>query len=432
MDAIRWYGTTFSPSVYQKALISGCNKDRLPCFFFSLPYVSPPGAKIVEDPRGLGDIFFYVVAIHVLCLAAYALYVTVLEKPDTNRLVFRILAFACFPLLPAVQVIRRLFVLVLRRKLLDERSLDWEGNFRGKEGDDFRSPESDDDIIASDDENLKKPTLLNGFHDQKDAVGTFGIGYYLAALVGVCASTGISHPRSKSYLPLASFHPRQLSWGPPSKKTSSKQPPQVLVLAALFLVIVYAIIIYIQRMRITFRKGDYLAVLGFDHRNGWLASGSVAIVILTAITHFQNRKWTVVRLPSPEILSEIAQEDLSNAFLEVAIAGFIQDVLLLVTNRYCTLLLLEALFYTVWESWWAIIFLIAAAAIAFSRRRRIAQFMREQNLTYFLLALCFAPTAFYQLTQDFREIGQIQQDVVFPWNYRWPVHVATSLPFWKF
>ena len=101
--------------------------------------------------------------------------------------------------------------------------------------------------------------------------------------------------------------------------------------------------------------------------------------------------------------------------IEIFIAGLVQDVLLIVTNRYSTL---WCVYYTFVSG--RILYLLPFIAAIYMRYRHCFRrpFSRVAVLCL-ILYLAVLPTAIMQIVFDVAEVEEIKRKVYWPWNYLW-------------
>jgi hypothetical protein len=190
-------------------------------------------------------------------------------------------------------------------------------------------------------------------------------------------------------------------------------------------------------LNLTYRRATYVAALGLDHRIGWLEVGALGTLVMSIIIHIQSLEWKVIQRPTDSVLSAMTRDNLSWTFLEIALAGLIQDFLLMATNQYGTLLFFQAIFYSLarFVTHGGGLFLVIILSVFVGlNMKRILHFLsrgprKHPEWWSLLLAACFVPTIILQIYQDAEERHQIEQGIYWPWNYRWAVPVM-KLVWW--
>ena len=167
--------------------------------------------------------------------------------------------------------------------------------------------------------------------------------HILAAMAG-------SHAKADSEansLPLVYFLPSQLQRE--SRNTThvyqdTKWIRRLIVLLVNLSLLIVAFCAYAMRLNLTYQGATFIATLGLDHRIGWLEIGAFGSLATSIIIHLQNSKWRILRTPTRNELGAMQTDILCWTLLEIALAGLIQDSLLMATNRLGTLLFFQTLF----------------------------------------------------------------------------------------
>ena len=157
-------------------------------------------------------------------------------------------------------------------------------------------------------------------------------------------------------------------------------------------------------------------------------------LIMSLVIHGLNSKWEVIQPPADKTVDDMSRDYIHYTFFEIAIAGLIQDVLLMATNRYGTLMLFQAIIFSLGRffSGTGILLLVILCLVAGVNLKKIwllisRLYQRYPVLLPCCLALCFAPTIGYQIYQDHIEKTQIEAGIYWPWNYRWEVPVMKAI-----
>ncbi|KAI4138935.1 MAG: hypothetical protein L6R39_006542 [Caloplaca ligustica] len=187
------------------------------------------------------------------------------------------------------------------------------------------------------------------------------------------------------------------------------------LLLATMLTVGFHVAFYIGRLNIRYHGATYVAVLGLDHRMGWLAIGSFAATILSLPMHLVNTQW---RVRSKADLPTSSSQGYRVIVLAAVFAAIVQDILLTLTNR------LSAFGVFGLRRTLDLRFLCACLAlvIAFKFRRWVPRSATTVVVFAWLLLV-----AMLQLVYDIKEVMEIHGELYHPWNYRW----AVKTPPWR-
>jgi len=333
-------------------------------------YTPPAGSLHFEDPRNASQFPAKAAAIHAFSLFAYGHYLSLTIYSHSWALeALQVIAFGFFPALPLVQLCNNILVVI-----------------------------------------------------QKIADGFVGDPIYcFSAALGLFAKTvdlgGDRRPEPPQYLRLVDVDRSDLqqvstpfSW---DNWRNWRWVGRLIGLIVNLILSLLGTVVYVRRVQITYQGATFVANLGIDHRLGWLEIGGLSAVILSIFVYLMGIEGTIRRLPAP--IPRLTKANLVNVFFEIATAGFIQDLLMLLTNRYCTIFWLADTIFGPHAtgnafSLWAILF----AALIYFRYRRTVYRSSDGALLYFLFFRCTIPTAVRQIVYDVEEIKQIERTYIGP------------------
>ena len=174
---------------------------------------------------------------------------------------------------------------------------------------------------------------------------------------------------------------------------------------------------YRKRLGMRYRAAIYVANLGFDHRNGWLAIGALvsigfSLLLLAVLALGLSRSTKGVDVersrPDKDLLENSSEFDWSS-FTEVIYAALIHQVLLGKTNH--PVLVIE--YFKAWP-----LLLLTPVIVWFAYKRRG---IRYETIIRACCLVFISATVIIQLAADFWELYDVAHNRVQPWNYRWKV-----------
>jgi hypothetical protein len=254
--------------------------------------------------------------------------------------------------------------------------------------------------------------------------------YCLAALCGVHAQTknGSSGPKA---LPLFALNHKKIS----AKRQSETWRQYVgnqrifgrpLVLIANIIAVVSSTVAYVMRLNVKYLSASYVAATGLDHRCGWWSIGAVAVLGMSVYIQLQYTEWEVIEKLPIEKQREAQYQGRRTFCFDIAVAGFIQDLLLIRTNRYSSIQFFQASANAILEFLVGpgIVFTFILLLTVWPLSNRYSRSGRSLlGDICLLVVLLFLPTFTIQIYFDYEEVKQLKQGIYFPWNYRWAQQV---------
>ena len=179
---------------------------------------------------------------------------------------------------------------------------------------------------------------------------------------------------------------------------------------------------YRDRLGVRYRAAIYVANLGLDHRNGWLAIGALVAValslfLLAVLVWKGNHSTADLEADSTRAVKEQQQSNEFDwtALTEVVYAALIHQILLAKTNHWVPLI---AYYRSPWcpPIWQALIIWYVY------KRRGVQRNTIIRGCSYILILATTIP----QLITDLWELYDVNQGRVEAYNYRWKVKDLVS------
>lgn len=329
-----------------------------------LPYVPPPGSVDLPNPRTITGIAIYTLAIHFLAVVAYIHLGTILSwSPSHRKIIVLTITFALFPELILVSLATQV------TKTLG-----------------------------------KLPAAI-----RRQSPAT----YLLSTILGTHAQLPLDlQGRKGSSRPISDFDPTDVK---------RKDEPYTVKWALRFtfilinsLPLALNILAYKHRLQMRYHSATYVANLGLDHRNGWVAIGGLVATTMSAIASLLRTRWVHstpenASLPSKPL---IAIHPLTETSIQICLASIVHVILVRKTNGD-----VFAVGFPLWT--YGVCLLAAVALIGYwraSKRPPSARAMFGGLLLVWVFGI-----ALLQMRADGRELWDVGQGRVKAGNYRWKV-----------
>ena len=333
-------------------------------------YQPPPGGLYVTNPRTVVDIVARSLAIHCFAVCAYAQLKSLAPWVIARRLsIVQMVLFLLFPELAVMQApFYVLFILLAGRD----------------------SPDRVVHKLHAD------PSGKNPNHRRRDSNGpdTRKVDKWaVATVMATDSEKQLDHASTRAF--------------------SSRS--HLLFAITTSAPLVATILAYKQRLAFTYMAADYVGNLGLDHRNGWIAIGGLVAATGSVVLLFLRRP-SMSEVASPEAPVPFLERESFAPDLILCQAGFcsiIHHVLLAATNH------ITPLNYINHVGRGPLFALLCAGLLIYWRRPR---WRAGCTVAVRCLAVLFvATTAGTQLVSDVKELLDVSDDRVLPYNYRWKV-----------
>ncbi|MCJ1398024.1 hypothetical protein MMC11_001221 [Xylographa trunciseda] len=179
--------------------------------------------------------------------------------------------------------------------------------------------------------------------------------------------------------------------------------------------LIVTVLAYKQRLALRYMAADYVGNLGLDHRNAWIsiggivaASGSAAIFVLQKLL---PQRETFLQAPIPNLEHRSLTPD--TILYKAAFCSVIHHVLLAATNH------VTPLSYVRYIGNAPLLVVLCIGALIYWRRPKWRSVCK--TAVNYLAILLVATTAGTQLFSDIRELMDVSEARVQPYNYRWKV-----------
>ncbi|MCJ1284644.1 hypothetical protein MMC26_003979 [Xylographa opegraphella] len=335
----------------------------------AIAYQVPPGGLYVTNPRTVVDIVARSLAVHCFAVCAYAHFRILVPWTLERRLM--LVQMVLFMLVPELAIMQALlyvpFILFTAR-------------------------------VPADCFAPKRLADVSGDHRKyriRDSYGSDKLNYERPALPTVVQTDGEGNV-----------------------KYSEVTFPWVSQLIFVFITsgpLIVTILAYKQRLALTYMVADYVGNLGLDHSNAWVSIGGMVAATGSVTLIFLKRSSTSEAVLSkatmlnPEVESYAPDVILCQA----VICSMIHNVLLAATNH------ITPLSYVTHLGGGPLLTLLGAGLFIYWRRPKWRSATRAavRGLAIFFVTT----TAGTQLVSDIKELLDVSQGRVLPYNYRWKV-----------
>ncbi|MCJ1290122.1 hypothetical protein MMC34_001658 [Xylographa carneopallida] len=333
-------------------------------------YHVPPGGLYVPDPRTVVDIVARSLAIHCFAVCAYAHFSSLIPWALSQRWV--IVQMVLFMLLPELAVMQVPFVvlfIVFARRIPREEYMN--------------------NLRADLSETSTKLSLLGG-HGQE----TFTADKTIPQLA--------VETDSEKQLDNSSQH------------TSTGVFPLLFIITT-SVPLILTVLAYKQRLGVTYMAADYVGNLGLDHRNAWVSIGGLVAITGSVAVLFLTRPPTSKVALSKTLTPNLNLESHAPGLIlcQAATCSTIHHVLLAATNH------ITLLSYTNYFGSEPLFAISCAGVLVYRRKpkwRIICKVVVRCLATLFVVA-----TVGTQLFSDAKELHDVSESRVLPYNYRWKV-----------
>ena len=238
---------------------------------------------------------------------------------------------------------------------------------------------------------------------------------------------GIIEARQDAFSSLP-FH--SLGWAP-GDQTNESQPIFSLSFIKKCIILLVVIVlsqmqwdIYLRRLHITYHGATYVALLGFDHRSGWLAINAHVTSSVALLVHLLNIRWDF----QPAVFLHPTEDKQVTMWLGLVVAAIVQDVLGKATNHSSVLHGIATMIIS--ASCWPksiILCLICCVLMLITGRNYVPKRTGIiATAAVGLTLLVFVGAS--QLSIDTMELKDVITGRYYPWNYRWAVNVRYRSP----